>query len=190
MADTVSLQVSAIDAEGNGLTYVATGLPAGLSINATGLISGSIATGADTSSPYTVLVTVTDDGTPNESANISFGWSVTAANTAPTITAIADQSSTVADTVSLQVSAIDAEGDGLTYVATGLPAGLSINATGLISGCIATGADTSSPYTVLVTVTDDGAPNESANISFGWSVSCRQHRSDHHCDCRPVQHGG
>ena len=78
MADTVSLQVSAIDAEGNGLTYVATGLPAGLSINATGLISGSIATGAETSSPYTVLVTVTDDGTPNESANISFGWSVVA----------------------------------------------------------------------------------------------------------------
>ena len=32
-------------------------------------------------------------------------------NTAPTITAIADQSNTVADTVSLQVSAIDAEGE-------------------------------------------------------------------------------
>ena len=118
-----------------------------------------------------MLVTVTDDGAPNESANISLAGALVPPTPLRPSLRLPTSPARWLTTVSLQVSAIDAEGDGLTYVATGLPAGLSINATGLISGDIATGADTSSPYTVLVTVTDDGAPNESANISFGWSVS-------------------
>ena len=174
--DPVSLQVTASDSDGDTLSYSATGLPAGLSINtSSGLISGNIAFGTDTSSPYSVTVTVTDDGEPEESANTSFAWTVNSegpSNNAPTLTPVDNQTNTVADTVSLQVLASDTDGDTLSYSATGLPAGLSINtSSGLISGNIAFGTDTSSPYSVTVTVTDDGEPEESANTSFAWTVN-------------------
>ncbi|MEQ8419801.1 MAG: PKD domain-containing protein, partial [Arenibacter algicola] len=59
---------------------------------ATGLISGTIATGAEANSPYTVEVTVTDDGTPEESAMVSFIWNVTVgpSNGAPVAVATAN----------------------------------------------------------------------------------------------------
>ena len=53
-------------------------------------------------------------------------------------------------------SAIPTRADTLTYAATGLPGGLTIDpASGLISGTIAAGASMSGPYAVTVTATDD-----------------------------------
>ncbi|WP_299397240.1 putative Ig domain-containing protein [uncultured Gelidibacter sp.] len=173
--DVISLQISATDPDGDGLTYSASGLPNGLSIDTTtGLISGTISTGASTNSPYTVEVTVTDDGTPSESATITFTWNVSAAavNGAPVVTNPGVQNSAEGDVVTLQITATDPDEDGLTYSASGLPNGLSIDtSTGIISGTISTGASTNSPYTVEVTVTDDGTPSESATITFTWNVS-------------------
>jgi Malectin domain/Ricin-type beta-trefoil lectin domain/Putative Ig domain len=77
------------------------------------------------------------------------------------------QTSTVGTAASLQIGATDsASGQTLTYSASGLPAGLSINSsTGLISGTPTT-AGTS---TVTVTATDTTGANGSA--SFAWAVS-------------------
>ncbi|MCK0148348.1 PKD domain-containing protein, partial [Arenibacter sp. F26102] len=138
------------------------------------LISGTIATGAATNSPYAVEVTVTDDGTPSESATVSFTWNVTdvPVNQAPIVTNPGVQNSLVGETVSLQVTASDPEDDGMTYSAITLPTGLSIDtSTGLISGIIATGAAANNPYAVEVTVTDDGTPSEFATVSFTWNVT-------------------
>ena len=154
-------------------TYSATGLPTGLSISSsTGLISGTISDDADDSSPYSVTITVTDDGDPAKSAQTSFTWNVSAFNNAPTISSISDQTDITKDVISLQVSASDSDGDDLTYSATGLPSGLSISSsTGLISGTISDDADDTSPYSVTITVTDDGSPTKSAQASFTWNVS-------------------
>jgi hypothetical protein len=74
--DQVSLQIVATD-DGSTLTYEATNLPLGLSIDAqTGLITGSIS-GSD-ESPYDVVVTVTDDGTPVLNGSTQFNWNVSA----------------------------------------------------------------------------------------------------------------
>ncbi|MBC8767885.1 putative Ig domain-containing protein, partial [Arenibacter sp. BSSL-BM3] len=163
--DVVSLQIAATDPEDDGMTYSAITLPTGLSIDtATGLISGTIATGAAANSPYAVEVTVTDDGTPAESTTVSFTWNVTdvPVNQAPVVTNPGVQTGVEGDVISLQIAATDPEDDGMTYSAITLPTGLSIDtATGLISGTIATGAAANSPYAVEVTVTDDGTPAES-----------------------------
>ncbi len=78
-----------------------------------------------------------------------------------------NQTATVGTAASLQVGATDsASGQTLTYSATGLPAGLSINSsTGLISGTPTT-AGTSS---VTVTATDTTGAHGTA--SFTWTVN-------------------
>ncbi|MDQ1684484.1 MAG: hypothetical protein QOC82_1221, partial [Frankiaceae bacterium] len=84
-----------------------------------------------------------------------------------TVTNPGAQTSTVGTAVSLQITASDsASGQTLTYSATGLPAGLSINsASGLISGTPTT-AGTSS-----VTVTAKDTTNASGSASFTWTVN-------------------
>jgi len=89
-----------------------------------------------------------------------------AANRAPTITTPAAQSGTQGTAVSLGISASDADGDTLAYSATGLPAGLNINAsTGVISGTPSTVAN----YSTTVTVSD--GKGGSAAASFAWNIS-------------------
>lgn len=74
--DTVSLPLTASDALGNPLSFSATNLPAGLSIDgSTGIISGAIASNADAGGPYTVTVSATDIAT-GVSASQSFSWTV------------------------------------------------------------------------------------------------------------------
>ncbi|MFK7916393.1 MAG: putative Ig domain-containing protein, partial [Pseudomonadales bacterium] len=159
LGDTVSLLISASDADGQALVYSATDLPAGLAMNsATGLISGT--TSAIGSHTTTVIV---DDGA--DSATASFSWEVNGVNIAPTLSAIASRSGVVGDQVNVTPQASDANGDVLTFTASGLPAGTSIDAnSGVISGML------SSPggYSVTVTVSD-GALSDAS--SFNWSVA-------------------
>ena len=97
-------------------------------------------------------------------------------NQAPTVTKPADQNNVEGDDVSLQIEATDPDaGDTLSYKASGLPDGLSIDpATGLISGTVASGAASDTPYNVTVTATDDGTPAESATATFNWTVTAPQ----------------
>ena len=71
--------------------------------------------------------------------------------------------------VTLQISASDPDGDSLTFVAAGLPPGLSISSGGLISGVVS--VDGAGTYPVTVTVTDDGLPTLSDSVSFVWVVT-------------------
>jgi F5/8 type C domain/Ricin-type beta-trefoil lectin domain/Putative Ig domain len=83
-----------------------------------------------------------------------------------TVASPGNQSSTVGTAATLQISASDsASGQTLTYSATGLPAGLSINSSsGQISGT-PTSAGTSS-----VTVTAKDTTGASGSASFSWTV--------------------
>jgi serine protease len=84
-----------------------------------------------------------------------------------TVTSPGSQTSTVGTAASVQLSASDsASGQTFTWTATGLPAGLSINASsGLISGTPTT-AGTSS-----VTATAKDTTGASGSTTFTWTVS-------------------
>jgi len=83
-----------------------------------------------------------------------------------TVTNPGSKTGTVGTATSLQISATDSAGAALTYSATRLPAGLSINASsGLISGTPTTAA------TYSVTVTAKDSTNASGSASFTWTIS-------------------
>lgn len=158
-----SLQIQATDsAPGQTLTYTVTGLPVGLSINSsTGMFSGTpTAPGV-----YTACVTVTD--TTGASMTSCFTWIINSVGNTVSVTSPGPQTGTVGTAATLQIQASDsAAGQTLTYAATGLPAGLSINnSTGLISGTPTAAASAS----VTVTVTD--ATGASGIATFTWTVN-------------------
>jgi regulation of enolase protein 1 (concanavalin A-like superfamily) len=88
-------------------------------------------------------------------------------NRLPTIVQPATQAGKTGDIVSFQISAVDPEGAALTFSATDLPSGLSINAaTGLVSGVISIAA---APFSNVVVTVSDGV--WSVNAAFTWNVT-------------------
>ncbi len=156
---STSLSVSAADSDGDTLTYSASGLPTGLSINtSTGVISGT----PTVQGTYSVTVGVSDGQGGSDSK--SFTWTIT--GHAPALSAISNQSSQVGVSTSLSVSAADSDGDTLTYSASGLPTGLSINtSTGVISGT----PTVEGSYNVTVGVSDSHGSSDSK--SFTWEIT-------------------
>jgi hypothetical protein len=158
------LAISATDSNsGATLSYAASGLPAGLSVNAgTGVISGTVAAGNTGIGSFSPTITASD-GTSSSSS--TFNWSI---GGALSLAAPSDQSNTVGDIVTLQMQATDSGGTP-TCTASGLPAGLSINqSTGLISGTISSSATAIGSYLTTVTASDG---SRSASVSFNWVVS-------------------
>ncbi len=116
---------------------------------------------------FAVQTTWANDGSGGSGACEGSHAIVTNPGNTVTVTNPGNQTGTVGTAVSLQIHASDsASGQTLTYSASGLPAGLSINSsTGLISGTPTT-AGTSS---VTVTATDTTGAHGSA--SFTWTIS-------------------
>nr|WP_170299232.1 putative Ig domain-containing protein [Larkinella terrae] len=144
---TTSLPVFT-DAENDPLTYTLTGLPSGMSFNAsTREISGTpTASGA-----FTLTYSATDNKHTPVSTSVTLtvntgGGTPPPTNAAPVAPAVSPLSATV--NVAFTANALpvftDAENDPLTYTLTGLPNGLSFNAgTRVISGTpTATGTST------------------------------------------------
>ncbi|MFG2788535.1 putative Ig domain-containing protein [Streptomyces sp. NPDC048419] len=102
-------------------------------------------------------------GTPNGTTAFTTG---TSSGNTVTVTNPGSQSTATGSSASLQISASDSAGAALTYSATGLPTGLSVNSsTGLISGT----ASTAGTYQVTVTAKD--STGASGSTSFTWTVS-------------------
>jgi Putative Ig domain len=144
-----SYQITA--SNGPIISYSATGLPAGLSVNtSTGLISGTPAAGTNAGSPYSVTLTATNaSGTSNPTI-----LTLTIKPPPPVITSATTATGQVGVAFSYSITATN---NPTSYNATGLPAGLTINtATGVISGTPAAGTDAGSPYTVTISATNSG----------------------------------
>jgi hypothetical protein len=161
------LPISATDADGNKLTYSATGRPSGISINATtGVMSGTVGFGAKPKNNVKVTVTDGNGGT----ASTTFAWTITLVNRPPVVTTPGPQSGTEGQAVTppLAIAAFDPDADTLTYSATGLPNGLSIHSTtGVVSGTVAFNA--SAAHMVVVTI-NDGHLGTASTGAFSWTI--------------------
>ncbi len=158
--DAVSLPINASDPDGDPLTYSASGLPPGTSLNGT-LIEGTLTL------PGTYTATVSVNDGRGGIASATFDWVVqtVSVNSPPTLANPGAQSTIEGQSDSLTLSASDPDGDPLTFGASGLPPGLSLNAsTGTISGT-ATAAGT---YSVTASVSDG---QSSDSESFTWTVT-------------------
>ena len=102
-------------------------------------------------------------GTPN-GVN-AFGGSGGGGGNTVTVTNPGNQTGTVGTAVSLQMHATDSGGASLTYSGSGLPTGLSISSSGLISGT----PSTAGTYNTTVTATD--TTGAFGTTSFTWTVS-------------------
>ena len=140
------------------LTWSVTGLPPGLHMAANGLINGT----PTTVGTYTVKVTVTDRDSRTDDS--TFAWTIVADLV---LTSPGDQTSRIGTAVSLSVPRTGGRLP-LVWSATGLPAGLTINAsTGVISGT----PTTFQTLTTTVTVKDAGNPVRTASVTFNWWVN-------------------
>ncbi|MDW3177205.1 MAG: Ig-like domain-containing protein [Acidimicrobiia bacterium] len=119
-----------------------------LNHNGTDTFTYTITDGALTSNTATVTLTITPD------------------NDAPVVTDPGDQAGISGEPFSLQIVGSDVDSATVTYGATGLPGGVSIDVDGLISGTPAAGGTS----TITVTATDDGSPGLSDSVTFDLVV--------------------
>ena len=159
----VSLFITATDSDlpANTLSYAASGLPAGLGIDpVSGEIAGTLSFGCAATSPHTVTVTVTDNGTPILSGQTVFDWTCTPVNQPPTLDPVGDHTINEQTLLTFTATATDPNpGDTLSFTLAGaVPAGAVIDP---LSGVFTwTPTETQGPgsYTFDVVVTDNGTP--------------------------------
>ncbi|WP_118136145.1 carbohydrate-binding protein [Oceanicella sp. SM1341] len=142
--------------------------------------------GGDTAVSITATVQVTGgsftitmdsigpDGTNNAALNAitifqsaaNPGGGLDDGNEAPVAGTIADQGATEGDAFTLDISSAfsDADGDALSFTASGLPAGLTLSAAGVLSGT----ATADGVFEITVTASDG---QESASTSFTLTVA-------------------
>ena len=117
----------------------------------------------------TIVVSFTDNGfLALLLGTVPIDITVRPVNDAPVVTTPGDQAALEGAPVTLSIVASDIEGDALSFSATNLPPGLSINpTTGIISGTIASGAAVGSPYNTTITVSDGMV---TISTAFLWTV--------------------
>jgi large repetitive protein len=168
---TIAVLTNDSDPDTDPLTVTAATSPDGtVVINSDGTITFTPNTNFN--GPTTISYTISDGngGTATATVNVD----VVSVNDAPTATPIAPRSNVDSASVSVPVASnfADLDGNTLSFIATGLPSGLSIDpATGVISGTIAAGASQLNNGVYTVTVTASDGQGGSVIQSFPWTIT-------------------
>jgi GH25 family lysozyme M1 (1,4-beta-N-acetylmuramidase) len=159
VGQAVSLPASQFAAgPGPGLDYRATGLPAGLAIGSTGLISGT-----PTESGAAQGTTLTAAAAGSVLGSVGLTWNVRGPLT---VTAPASRETAAGSPVDFAVpAAAGPAGQSASFTATGLPSGTAISAAGQVTGWPARAGR----YRVSLRATD--SLGDAGTASFTWTVT-------------------
>jgi len=136
-------------------------LPPGLTMTKAGLITGT-PLAADMGQQYTVTVTPSAGATPVSPSSLTFTWDMAGPIT---LFSPGARTTSAGTPVVLRVGASDPDsGYAPVLSASGLPAGLSMNSSGLITGW------PSKPGAYTVTVSASDAFGGTGSLSFTWTV--------------------
>ena len=163
------------DVDGESLAFTSADLPAWMMINpATGVITGTPPAGASQGGPnmdgvYSVNVTATDPDGESVSTTVTYSFT----NPIPVVDmAVGPQAAVDGEAVSITPGFVDPDGDDLTYTATGLPAGLSIDpATGEITGTLQADASQVGGGVYPITITANDGEGGIAVDTFDLTVT-------------------
>jgi len=167
---TVSFPVDASDPDGGGITFSATGLPPGVSINPeTGLISGTIAYDAADRSPYSTAITIVDGA--GAVASAGFAWAIADKNRAPSLDSVDDTSIEELTPLAVPLAASDPDlpDDLLRFDLVEAPPGATISSTGMLRWTPDEGQGPGERE-IRVRVEDSGTPPLSDEVSFTVTV--------------------
>ncbi|MFM7624966.1 MAG: putative Ig domain-containing protein, partial [Gammaproteobacteria bacterium] len=117
VGQSLTFNVTGADPESDALTFAATGVPTGATFSAAGVFIWANATPTGT---YTLSITASDGVFTSAARAVTVTVSP---NTAPTLGAIANQTTRAGQALTFSVPASDVEGDPLTVSMTGLPTG-------------------------------------------------------------------
>ncbi|MCX5701718.1 MAG: putative Ig domain-containing protein [Candidatus Omnitrophica bacterium] len=159
----LSFTISASDADGDTLTYSATGLPAGASFNASTRAFAWTPSYTQAGTYNNVAFSLNDGqgGTDSEAITIT----VTNVNRAPVLAVIGNKIVTEGSALTFTISATDADGDALTYSASNLPTGASFNATSRTFSWTP-GINQAGTYTAVHFVVSDGSLTDTEDITI------------------------
>ncbi len=167
VGETVAFTVAAMDADQppQYLVYDLLAGPAGATLNPT---NGSFRWLANLIGQHTVTIRVTDSGSPAEHSTASFQITVpdTGVNHAPIFNALADQSGIEGVEFVVFVSAVDPDGNTLTYTLEEGPNGATLDGeTGRLAW-LPTELDGGIAHEVAVAATDGAIPPASSRMVF------------------------
>ena len=161
------------DTDGDPLTFTATGLPTGVTLNSDGTLSFTASLEErETEETYTVTITASD-GVTGGTASDTFDLTINSMYTTPTVTEIPNQSVDNGAAFSADFSTYfeDTDGDTLTFTATGLPTGVTLNTNGTLSFTAALVArETAETHSVTITASD-GVTGGTASDTFDLTIN-------------------
>jgi Zn-dependent metalloprotease len=155
----VSIQLTATDPQGDPVTFSSANLPDGVSIDASGLI-----TGAFTRERWSRGVIIATD----TAGNRGFNFMIFSVSGSPVVTSPGHRSGTVGATFDVPVTATDEAPWEWTVTATGLPDGVTVPVKPGVRSIVGVPTHAGSG-TATVTVTD--STKRAAFYSFTWTIA-------------------
>lgn len=148
------------------------GLPAGMTFDSIGKISGNPNPGTAANSPYTLVVTATESGAPTNYTTKTFSLTVSGTPQPLAITTLSLPGGTVGVPYSQPVTATGGTGSytwSLVPLSGILPPGLTLSATGTPTATISGNPTTAATYNFTVKVTDGigGTDTQALSITIG-----------------------
>lgn len=164
----LTFTATATDPDGNALTFSGSNLPTGATVSAAGVFSWT-PTFSQSGNYPNVMITVTDNGTPAQTASRSFTITVGNVNRPPVLAPIGAKTATAGQLLTFTATATDADGDALTFSGSNLPTGATLTPAGVFSWTPS--ASQTGPFSMTITVTDNGSPAQNDSETFTITVN-------------------